>query len=71
MTASGATPEVLAAMLAKADRQIADYDWKRHVDEATAKQDVADATWVVGECRRLLESSEGTWRIEMNRRQTS
>ena len=35
------------------DRQIADYDWKRHVDEETAKQDVADAAWVVAECRRL------------------
>ena len=36
------------------DRQIADYDWNRRLDEATARQDVADAAAVVAACRRFV-----------------
>lgn len=36
------------------DRQTADYDWNIHVDEATAREDVHDAEWLVNACRENL-----------------
>jgi hypothetical protein len=36
------------------DRQIADYDWKRHVEETTAREDVADAEAVVAQCHQTV-----------------
>ncbi|MBW8003713.1 MAG: HEPN domain-containing protein, partial [Planctomycetes bacterium] len=36
------------------DRQIADYDWKRHVDEETACEDVTDAACTIDKCRRYV-----------------
>ncbi len=36
------------------DRQTADYDWRRHVDEATGMEDVANAEWLVVACRDYL-----------------
>jgi uncharacterized protein (UPF0332 family) len=36
------------------DRQTADYDWRITVDESTAREDVANAEWLVGACRAYL-----------------
>ena len=36
------------------DRQTADYDWRRHVDESTGTEDVADAEWLVNACLDYL-----------------
>jgi uncharacterized protein (UPF0332 family) len=41
------------------DRQVADYDWNISVDEETAKQDLADAEWLVNACREYLEKRTG------------
>jgi len=41
------------------DRQVADYDWNRSVDKETAEKDVADAEWLVNECRSYLERRTG------------
>lgn len=37
------------------DRQTADYDWNRHVDGQTAREDVTDAEWLVTACREYIE----------------
>jgi uncharacterized protein (UPF0332 family) len=36
-------------------RQIGDYSATVSIDRQTAEQDVADAQWLVAECRRLVE----------------
>jgi len=38
------------------DRQIADYEWRRHVDEETGVEDVANAEWLVNACAKHLEN---------------
>ncbi|OGV69330.1 MAG: hypothetical protein A3K19_18750 [Lentisphaerae bacterium RIFOXYB12_FULL_65_16] len=42
------------------DRQIADYDWKRHVDQDTARRDVADAAALVAGCKRFIREQPGS-----------
>ena len=41
------------------DRQIADYDWKRHVDETTAREDVSDAETITAQCRQTVRDWSG------------
>lgn len=41
------------------DRQLADYDWSRKLDEKTVVQDIFDAEWLVNTCRQYLEESTG------------
>jgi uncharacterized protein (UPF0332 family) len=36
-------------------RQVGDYSATVFIDRGTAEQDVADAAWLVDECRRLIE----------------
>jgi uncharacterized protein (UPF0332 family) len=38
------------------DRHTGDYDASRSLDEETARRAVADAAWLVDECRRLVEN---------------
>jgi uncharacterized protein (UPF0332 family) len=37
------------------DRHTGDYDVSRFLDEDTGRRAVEDATWLVAECRRLVE----------------
>lgn len=36
-------------------RQVGDYSATVFIDRATAEQDIADAAWLVDECRRLID----------------
>lgn len=41
------------------DRQLADYDWTRDVDETTARKDLDNTQWLVGACVKYLEKNLG------------
>jgi uncharacterized protein (UPF0332 family) len=41
------------------DRQFADYDWTREVDEETAQKNLDDAQWLVNACTDHLEKTLG------------
>lgn len=38
------------------DRQVADCDWRRHVDETTAAEDVSDAEAITAQCRQTVRA---------------
>jgi len=37
-------------------RQVGDYSATESIERWTAEQDVADAEWLIAECRRLIET---------------
>jgi len=39
------------------DRHIGDYSATRKIDRATAERDIADAEWILEQCRALIEKS--------------
>ena len=41
------------------DRQVGDYEWSSIIDKEGAERDIADAEWLVNECREYIEKRTG------------